>query len=183
MLNEQKDKLCNNLEVSNRTNQFQTQVVTDRGNLCRSSHENRARWKNTSRSQEIDVKSFHEETVSSDRSGQPVVETNTENVPDGCETRSCHESMRLNVEDEHFVRDRGNPLSIMTIQVMSKQCWTRWTWICEFQGYHILLWIMRRVQAFENWFRKLRTTQTDMLFNKIYDKTKPTIHSVRNQNR
>ena len=69
----------------------------------------------TSRSQEIDVNSFHEETVSSersgqpvnktnktrtrssddsksltvemahDRSGQPVVETNTENVPDGCE--------------------------------------------------------------------------------------------------
>ena len=106
----------------------------------------------TSRSQEIDVNSFHEEIVSSgrlgqpvvdtsktqtrssddskslnvelahDRSGQPVVETNTENVPDGCETRSCHESMRLNVEDEHFVRDRGNPFSIMTIQVMSKQC-------------------------------------------------------------
>ena len=32
MLNDQKDKLCNDLEVSNRTNQFQTQVVTDRGN-------------------------------------------------------------------------------------------------------------------------------------------------------
>ena len=32
MLNDQKDKLCNNLEVSNRKNQFQTQVVTDRGN-------------------------------------------------------------------------------------------------------------------------------------------------------
>ena len=29
----------------------------------------------TSRSQEIDVNSFHEETVSSERSGQPVVET------------------------------------------------------------------------------------------------------------
>ena len=32
MLNDQKDKLCNNLEVSNRTNQFQTKVVIDRGN-------------------------------------------------------------------------------------------------------------------------------------------------------
>ena len=32
MLNDQKDKLCNNLEVSNRTNQFQTQVVIERGN-------------------------------------------------------------------------------------------------------------------------------------------------------
>ena len=32
MLNDQKDKLCNNLKVSNRTNQFQTQVVIERGN-------------------------------------------------------------------------------------------------------------------------------------------------------
>ena len=89
----------------------------------------------TSRSQETDVNSFHEETVSSERTGRPVVETsviqtrssedskdpgvetthertrrlvvetNTENVPDGCETRSCHESMRLNVGDE-TIRDR-----------------------------------------------------------------------------
>ena len=111
----------------------------------------------TSRSQEIDVKSFHEETGSSERTGRPVTgkpvnetsviqarssedskdpnvgkahertrrlvtETNTENVPDSSQTRSCHESMRLKVEDEDFVRDRGNPLSIMTTQVMSKQC-------------------------------------------------------------
>ena len=94
----------------------------------------------TSRSQEIDVNSFHEETVSSDRSGQPVVETskthirssddskslnvelahdrsgqpvvetNTVNVLDGCETRSCHESIRFNVGDE-TLRDRsGQPV-------------------------------------------------------------------------
>ena len=90
----------------------------------------------TSRSQEIDVNYFHKETVSSDRSGQPVVETsktqtrpsddskslsvelahdrsrqpvvetNTENVPDGCETRSCHESMTLNIGDE-TLRERS----------------------------------------------------------------------------
>ena len=41
-----------------------------------------------------------------DRSGQPVVETNTENVPDGCQTRSCHESIRFNVGDE-TLRDRS----------------------------------------------------------------------------
>ena len=94
----------------------------------------------TSRSQEIDVNSFHEETVSSERSGQPVVETskaqtrssddskslndelahdrsgqpvverNTENVPDGCESRSCHESMRLNVEDETLRERSGQPV-------------------------------------------------------------------------
>ena len=74
----------------------------------------------TSRSQEIDVNSFHEETVSSDRSGRPVIETsviqarssedrkdpnveqahertrrlvsvtNTENVPDSSQTHSVH---------------------------------------------------------------------------------------------
>ena len=94
----------------------------------------------TSRSQKIDVNSFHEETVSSDRSGQsvvetsktqtrssddskslnvelahdrsgqPVVETNTVNVPDGCETRSCHESMRHNVEDEILRERSGQPV-------------------------------------------------------------------------
>ena len=64
----------------------------------------------TSRSQKIDVSSFHEEAVSSDRTGQPVVETNTENVPDGCQTRSCHESIRFNLGDE-TLRDRsGQPV-------------------------------------------------------------------------
>ena len=83
----------------------------------------------TSRSQEIDVHSFHEETVSSERTGRPVVDTsviqarssedskdpnvgtahertrrlvvgtNTENVPDSSQTRSCHESETCNVGD------------------------------------------------------------------------------------
>ena len=73
---------------------------------------------------------FHEETVSSERTGRPVVETrvtqtrssedskdpnvetahertrrfvvetNTENVPDSCDTRSRHESERFNVGDK-----------------------------------------------------------------------------------
>ena len=33
MLNDQKDKLCNNSKVSNRTNQFQTQIMIERDNL------------------------------------------------------------------------------------------------------------------------------------------------------
>ena len=45
-----------------------------------------------------------------DRTGQLVVETHTENVPDGCQTRSCHESIRFNVGDESL-RDRtGQPV-------------------------------------------------------------------------
>ena len=94
----------------------------------------------TSRSQEIDVNSFHEETVSSERTGRPVVETsviqtrssedskdpnvetthertrrlvvetNTENVPDSCKTRSCHESGRFNVGDETLRERTARPV-------------------------------------------------------------------------
>ena len=78
----------------------------------------------------MSINSFHEETVSSERTGRPVVETsviqarssedskapnagtahertrrlvveiNTENVPDDCQTRSCHESETFNVGDK-----------------------------------------------------------------------------------
>ena len=48
----------------------------------------------------------------------------------------------------------------------------------EFQNYHIPLWNTREVPEFVNWFRKLRTIQIDMLFNKIYNKVK-----IQNQNK
>ena len=55
-----------------------------------------------------DSKSLNVE-MAHDRTVQPVVETNTENVPDGCQTRSCHESISFNVGDE-TIRDRtGQP--------------------------------------------------------------------------
>ena len=104
MLNDQKDTLCNHLDVPNRANQFQTQVVIDRGNPLLEPIDRgnplleltREPWKmeeKTSRSQEIDVNSCHEETFSSDRSGQPVVETKP--------TRSSDDSESLNVELAH----------------------------------------------------------------------------------
>ena len=140
MLNDQKDKLCSNPEVSDRTNQFQTQVMIERGNplleLTREPQDGRK----TSRSQEVDTRSFHEEAVETDRTGQPVVETDrtqtrpsddskslnvemahdrtvqpvvethTENVPEGSQTRSCHGSICINVGDE-TIRDRtGQPV-------------------------------------------------------------------------
>ena len=93
-----------------------------------------------SRSQEIDVNSFHEETVSSERTVRPVVETsviqarssedsedpnvgkahertrrlvvetNTENVPDSSQTRSCHESETFNVGDKTLRERTGRPV-------------------------------------------------------------------------
>ena len=49
---------------------------------------------------ESDISPVTVSTKVDDRSGQPVVETKTENVPDGCQTRSRHESIRFNFEDE-----------------------------------------------------------------------------------
>ena len=46
-----------------------------------------------------DSKSLNVE-MAHDRTVQPVVETHTNNVPDGCQTRSCHESISFNVGDE-----------------------------------------------------------------------------------
>ena len=56
----------------------------------------------TSRSQEIDTRSFHEEAVKTDRTGQPVVETGR------TQTRSSDDSKSVNVE---MARDRtGQPV-------------------------------------------------------------------------
>ena len=147
----------------------------------------------TSRSQEIDVNSFHEELVSSERkerpgietsviqagssedSKDPNVETNTENVPDSSQTRSVHESETFNVGDKTFRERTERPV------IDHDDISPRWTWTSDFQDYHILLWSMRRVPAFENWCRNLRTTQIDTLFNKIHDKIKHITNLVQNQ--
>ena len=86
------------------------------------------------------------------------------------------------LETKHFVKGGRDPLSIMTIRVMRKQCWTRWTYglpnsrvttfCCEACAeYH-----RSRIDS-----EKLRTIQIDMLFNKIYDKTNPFTRLVQNQ--
>ena len=94
----------------------------------------------TSRSQEIDVNSFHEELVSSERTVRPVIErsviqafshedskdpnvgkahertrrlvcvTNTENVPDSSQTRSVHEGETFNVGDKTLRERMGRPV-------------------------------------------------------------------------
>ena len=153
MHNDQKDKLCNHLEVSNRTNQFQN-PSRDRsgqpvvGADTRTGQDGRKK----SRSEEIDVNSFHEESVSSERTERPVVETsviqarsseeskdsnvetahertrrivnetNTENVPVSCQHVLVMKAKHSTLEIKHFVKERGDPLSTMTIHVMSKQC-------------------------------------------------------------
>ena len=69
----------------------------------------------------------------------------------------------------------------VTRKVPSNQCWTRRTLTSEYLDCHILLWNKLGTLVFVNWSRRSRTTLTDILFNEIYDKTKPTIRSVQNQ--
>ena len=55
MLNDQKDKLCNNSKVPNKTNQLQTQIMIERGNpllepieratRCWNRPKDRVKWK------------------------------------------------------------------------------------------------------------------------------------------
>ena len=58
----------------------------------------------TSRSQEIDTRSFHEEVVKNDRTVQPVVESKT------TQTRSSDDSKSLNVEDKTIHDRTGQPV-------------------------------------------------------------------------
>ena len=134
MLNDQ--KLRNNPEVSQQSRSFQSNQPT-LNPICERTVRPVIRdevstvqdGRKTSRSQEIDVHSFHEELVFSERNGRPVIETsviqarssedskdpnvenahgrtrrlvsvtNTENVPDSSQTRSVHESETFNVGD------------------------------------------------------------------------------------
>ena len=54
----------------------------------------------TSRSQEIEKRSFHEEAVEHDRTGTPVVGRDTSHEPGASQTRSSHESTNFVVGDE-----------------------------------------------------------------------------------
>ena len=129
MLNDQ--KLGNCLGVSNRTNQFQIQVVRERRDpLLKTTREpckmeekrpvlrrsmlilftkklflrekterpvvetSAIQTRSSEDSKDTNVETAHE------RTRRLVVETNTENVPDSCQTRSCHKSETFNVGDK-----------------------------------------------------------------------------------
>ena len=113
LLNDQRDKFGNNFKVHNRTNQFpdrdrtgQHVVRTDRtgepvvGTDTRTAQDERK----TSRSQEIETRSFHEEAVNQEITGQPVVETGA------TLTRSSDDSKSFNVENKVAHDRTGRPV-------------------------------------------------------------------------
>ena len=87
-------------------------IGTDRTghSVVRTDPKNASSGRKTTRSQEVKTHSFHEEAVKHDRTEQPVVICHINNVSDGCQTRSSHESTSVNVGDE-TVHDRtGQPV-------------------------------------------------------------------------
>ena len=72
---------------------------TEKPVVCRDiSHAQGAR--KTSRSQEIETRSFNEEAVNHDGTGTPAVGRDTSHEPRASQTRSSHESTTFNVGDE-----------------------------------------------------------------------------------
>ena len=80
-------------------------------------------------------RSFQSNQPIPNRTGQPVVGADTRTVPDGCETRSCHESMRLNVEDETLGERSGQPVVNHDDSSHEQTMLNEVTWTSEFQGY------------------------------------------------
>ena len=100
LLNDQMEKLFNNPKVPNQANQIQTQIMTERGNqLFAVTPVTRKLQEKTSRSQEIETRSFHEKAVKHDRTVKPVVCRDTSHVQSASQTRSSHDSKNFNVED------------------------------------------------------------------------------------
>ena len=68
----------------------------------------------TSRLQEIETRSFHEEAVKHDRTGTPVVGRDTNHEPGASQTRSSDDSKSFNVEDKTAHDRTETPLSAVT---------------------------------------------------------------------
>ena len=64
----------------------------------------------TSRSQEIETRSFHEEAVKHDRTGQPVVGRDTNHEPGAPQKSSSDDSQSFNVEDKTAHDRTGQPV-------------------------------------------------------------------------
>ena len=112
-------------------------------------------------SQDPNVEQAHE------RTRRLVSVTNTEDVPDSSQTRSCHESETFNVGDETLRERTGksvvdHDLSHEKIMVYEADM--------DFRIPGPRHSVVKHA-AFENWFRKLRTTQIDTFFTRSTTKS------------
>ena len=109
-----------------------------------------------------------------------VVGTNTENLPDSSQTRSSHESETFNVGDE-TIHDRAEQPVVNRDESGHEQTMLNEVNM-DFRIPRLPHSVVKHAQSTsENRLRKLRTTQIDTLFNKIYDKIKHITYLVQNQ--
>ena len=195
LLDSHEEKLLDKQNSSNQPKQTQIQFVTDRGRL-----DDMQDGRNTTRSQEIIVDSFHEELSSSNRTERPVVSEdmmslNVEQTHDRTERpvailhtaaaqddcQVCHEADTLNVDDELLrkrmersiaVHDENHELDRERSRHGLPNSRTT-TFRCEKRAEN-----HRSTIDSEN-----RTTQIDMLFNATYNKVNHLILSVQSQNK
>ena len=78
--------------------------------VVRTDPKNATSGRKTTRSQEVKTLSFQEEAVKHDGTEQPVVICHINNVSDGCQTRSSHESTSFNVGNETIHDRTGQPV-------------------------------------------------------------------------
>ena len=112
-----------------------------------------------------------------DRTGTPVVCRDASHAQGARQTRSSDDSTNFNVGDE-TLRDRsGQPV------VNHDDSGNERSVLNEVNIDFRIPGLPHSVvnQAENSRVRELRTTLTDMLFNEIYNKTKPTTRSVRRQ--
>ena len=118
---------------------------------------------------------------SRERTGRLVITHDVIKVSDNPQTRSAHESETFNVGDE-TLRERTER-SVVDHDDLSHEQTMLNEVNMDFRNPGLPYSVVKHAQStsVRELFRKLRTTQTDTLFNKIYDKTKPLTRLVRNQ--
>ena len=168
-------------------------VKTDKSEHARTTQDGRK----TSRSQEIDTFSFHEEAVktqtrSSDdskslnvemahnRTGNPLLK-HTDSVPDGSQTRSFHESISFNVGDETIHDRTGQPV-VNHDELSHEQTMLNEVNI-DFRIPGLPHSVVKQVESsrFRELVQKIENHPDRHALQQDQDKTKPTTRSVRSQ--
>ena len=181
LLNNEKEKLFNNPKVPNQANQIQTQIMIEKGQpVVGSDPRTASSGRKTSRSQETGTRSFHEEGVKHDRTGTPVVGRDTNHDPEGSQTRSSHETTSFNVGDE-TLRDRTGQPVVNRDESSHEQTMLNEVNI-DFRIPGLPHSVVKQAESsrVRELVKKIEN-HPDMLFNSIYNKTKPTTRSVRRQ--
>ena len=183
-------------EVSRQAKFFQPtqpipKPICDRSGQPDNKHEVFSDNGETSWSREIKEKPSHEELCSSDRSGQPdithsVIRAQT-NLSGEIRVEQTHD--RSGQPDRHeFALRAARWSTSWDYDAQHRQwvnSWENWGGhgLQKSQDYHILLWSNCRVPAFDNWFRRSRTTPNRHALQRDLQQSQSFNPSVKNKNK